>query len=327
MARSPIIALAIVFLACGGRLGAQVHRLAEMNTEQIRALDLRRTVVLMPGGILEQHGPYLPSFADGYFNEWMTERLARAIAARPGWSVVIFPTIPLGVGGANEIGRKYDFPGTYAIRSTTLRSVLMDLAGELGDQGFRWIFVIHLHGAPNHNRAIAQAGDFFRDTYGGHMVHLLSLMPVFTGGEDWLTPEQSAEDGFSVHAGVGETSSMMAIRPDLVDSAYRSARPRTARNWDDLVRIARASGWPGYFGSPRLARAEGGARDMEAMARSAAEWGLKILDGLDERTIPSFVDVVGSTPQNRAIDRDALEREARLRRVQEAWLRAHHLQP
>jgi len=32
-------------------------------------------------------------------------------------------------------------------------------------------------------------------------------------------------------------------------------------------------------------------------------------------------------PQNQAIDRDALEREARLRRVQEAWLRLHHLEP
>jgi creatinine amidohydrolase len=323
----PIVALAGVFLACGGRLEAQIHRLAEMNTEQIRALDRQRTVVLMPGGILEQHGPYLPSFADGYFNEWLTDRLARAITARPGWHVVIFPTIPLGVGGANEIGRKYDFPGTYAVRSTTLRSVLMDLAGELGDQGFRWIFVIHLHGAPNHNRAILQAGEFFRDTYGGHMVHLLGLMPVFTAGEDWMLPEHKAEDGFTVHAGAGETSSLLAIRPELVDSAYRTAPPQTGRSWDDLVRIARADGWPGYFGSPRVARGEGGARDLAAMARAAAEWGLKILDGLDERTLPSFVDVVGSTPQNRSIDRDALEREARLRRVQEAWLQAHQLQP
>jgi creatinine amidohydrolase/Fe(II)-dependent formamide hydrolase-like protein len=327
MTRWPLAAMAVVFLTCAPRLGAQVHRLAEMNTEQIRALDRQRTVVLMPGGILEQHGPYLPSFTDGYGNEWLTERLARAIAARPGWSVVIFPTIPLGVGGANEIGRRYDFPGTYAVRSTTLRSVLMDLGGELGDQGFRWIFVIHLHGAPNHNRAIQQAGDFFRDTYGGHMVHLLSLMPVFTAGAEWMTPEQKAEDGFTVHAGAEETSGLLAIRPDLVDSAYRSARPQTGRDWDDLVRMARATGWPGYFGSPRLARAEAATPGLEAFARSAGEWALKILDGLDERTLPSFVDVVGSTPQNRAIDRDALAREARLRRVQEAWLQAHHLQP
>jgi hypothetical protein len=40
---------------------AQVLRIAEMNTQQIRALNLQKTVVLIPGGILEEHGPYLPS--------------------------------------------------------------------------------------------------------------------------------------------------------------------------------------------------------------------------------------------------------------------------
>jgi creatinine amidohydrolase/Fe(II)-dependent formamide hydrolase-like protein len=87
---------------------------------------------------------------------------------------MIFPTIPLGVGGANEIGRKHVFYGRYAVRSTTLRAVFMDLATELGEQGFRWVFIVHGHGAPNHQRMLEQAGDYFHDTYGGHMVHLLA---------------------------------------------------------------------------------------------------------------------------------------------------------
>jgi hypothetical protein len=33
---------------------------------QIQALNLQETVVLIPGGILEEHGPYLPSYIDGY---------------------------------------------------------------------------------------------------------------------------------------------------------------------------------------------------------------------------------------------------------------------
>ena len=54
----------------------------------------------------------------------------------------------------------------------------MDLAGELGEQGFRWIFIVHGHGAPNHNRMPDQAGDSVHDTYGGWMVHLRGLLPV-----------------------------------------------------------------------------------------------------------------------------------------------------
>src|ERR1044071_8794707 len=84
--------------ACGTQPrsdAARVLRLAELNTEQIRALDRAKTVVLMPGGILEQHGPYLPSYTDGYMNERMTDDLAKAIARRPGWTAVVFPVIPL----------------------------------------------------------------------------------------------------------------------------------------------------------------------------------------------------------------------------------------
>ena len=174
----------VVVIACAMRssASAQVHHLKELSdqSKRSRRSTRSRTVVLMPGGILEEHGPYLPSFTDGYFNESVAQRLAEAIVARPGWNVVMFPTIPLGVGGANEIGRQHVFPGTYAVRSTTLRAVFMDLATELGEQGFRWIFIVHTHGAPNHNRMLDQAGDYFRDTYGGHMVHLMGLLPLAT---------------------------------------------------------------------------------------------------------------------------------------------------
>ncbi|MGH7714042.1 MAG: hypothetical protein ACREOG_22370, partial [Gemmatimonadaceae bacterium] len=59
--------LAALTLITSSRAVAQLYRLAEMNTEQIRALDRARTVIIMPGGILEQHGPYLPSYSDGYY--------------------------------------------------------------------------------------------------------------------------------------------------------------------------------------------------------------------------------------------------------------------
>ena len=133
---------------------AQVYHLAELNTEQILGLDRARTAVLIPGGILEEHGPYLPSYTDGYYTEHVTQALASAIAERPGWAAVVFPPVPLGSGGANEIGGLYSFPGTYAIRPATLRSVFMVLATEFGEQGFRWLFVVHSHGSPSHNRVL-----------------------------------------------------------------------------------------------------------------------------------------------------------------------------
>jgi hypothetical protein len=75
---------------------AQVHKLGELNTGQIRALDRARTVVILTGGMMEEHGPYLPAYTDGYLSERMTQGLARAISARPGWNVVIFSGLGQG---------------------------------------------------------------------------------------------------------------------------------------------------------------------------------------------------------------------------------------
>ena len=168
----PSRGILVVFLAFVGFHSAcstrpsleRVYQLAEMNTEQIRALDRERTVILIPGGIMEEHGPYLPSYSDGYQNERYTADLASAIARRPGWTAAVFPTIPLGSGGANAVGGKLPFPGTFAVRPETLRAIFMDLGDEFGEQGFRWLFVVHLHGGPEHNQALDDAGEYFRET-------------------------------------------------------------------------------------------------------------------------------------------------------------------
>ena len=155
---------------------AQVLRVSEMNTAQIASLDKKQTAVIVTGGILEQHGPHLPAGTDTYMNEWWAQSLAEAIARRPGWKVLMLPTVPLGTSGANVLGAKYSFPGTYTVRPETERAVFMDMASELGEQGFRWIFVIHNHGSPLHNLMLDQAGDYFHDTYGGRMVNLPGLL-------------------------------------------------------------------------------------------------------------------------------------------------------
>lgn len=316
-----ILALALLSLATVSRVEGQVLRLAELNAEQIRALDRNRTIVLIPGGILEEHGPYLPSFTDGYRNEATTDALARAIATRAGWTALVLPTIPLGVGGANELGGHFSFPGTYTVRSSTLRAVFVDLASDLGDQGFKWIFIVHLHGAPGQHRALEDAGDFFRDVYGGRMVHLYGLLPVIAAGSETLPPAEDAANGLDVHAGRTETSDILHIRPDLVAAGYRTAPPRPGQNWDELVRVAETPGWAGYFGAPAQASAAEGERRIRERSRVAGEivWRI-VLEGADERDIPRWVSVMSGSAAMAKVDSAEVAFEgAREERFQE-WL-------
>ena len=207
-----------------GLVNPEPLKLAELNTEQVRALNKDKTIVLIPGGILEEHGPYLPSFTDGYRNEATTAELARAVTARPGWTALVLPTIPLGVGGANELGGRFSFPGTYAVRSSTLRAVFVDLASDLGEQGFRWIFVVHLHGAPSQHRALDDAGDYFHDTYGGRMVHLYGLMPVLTAGAPRLDPADRVSANARARAARTRSGTMQLLVAITHDAGLWPAR-------------------------------------------------------------------------------------------------------
>ncbi|HYN84905.1 MAG TPA: creatininase family protein [Pyrinomonadaceae bacterium] len=324
--------LATLFAALCTTAGAQIHRVAQMNTDQISALDKQQTVVILTGGILEQHGPHLPSFTDGYSNEWLTQRLAEAIVERAGRPVLLFPTIPLGHEGANEIAAKHVFPGTYSVRRTTLRAVFMDLATELGEQGFRRIFVVHGHGAPYHNLMLDQAGEYFRDTYdGGMMVHLRGLLP---------TPEQLAKLGLTPpnlnlsdaarneigrldeHAGFDETSRLMFLRPDLVSPTYGELVPLTVNDFVKFFSAARVEKWPGYLSSPRLASAGHGARLQQYRSARDNALALALLGGaLDERDIPRYSTMITGDKQIMAelagSTRNEVEREKR----QREWMR------
>jgi creatinine amidohydrolase/Fe(II)-dependent formamide hydrolase-like protein len=301
---------------------ADVRRVTELTSPDIAALDRTRTVVLLPGGILEEHGPFLPTFTDGYLNERLTESLASAIvAAKPGWTVLVFPTIPLGNGGANDIGKRYSFPGTFAVRFETLRAVYLDLADELGQQGFRWVFVLHLHGAPNHSRALDDAGDYFHDTFGGRMVHLAGLLSVFSTIEGAKADAAKAADGLPIHSGMDETSWLMHLKPALVRPAHRAAKPLAGGSMEGLAKIAEAPDWPGYFGSPALATARHGAAIWHAARGETIKVALAILDGGNPKTLQRFTQVMDDSPVDVALDKASLAEEARRAARQEQWLR------
>jgi creatinine amidohydrolase/Fe(II)-dependent formamide hydrolase-like protein len=315
----------IASMALAAPAFGQTLRLTDLTSQQIATLDRSKTVVLMPGGVIEQHGPYLPSFTDGFMNEWWTERLAEAIVARPGWTALVFPMLPIGDGGANEIGGKFVFPGTYGLRVETLRAVYMDFATELGEQGFRWVFVIQNHGSPLHYRAIDQAGDYFRDTYGGHMVNLWGLEPKDALPSPKLPADVAKLDVLDIHAGASETSRMMFLKPGLVNPAVSDAPTLAVSSPADLVKIAGSREWPGYFGAPRYASAEFGEAVMRHRATLFNGLALQILDGKDDRDIPRFADLAFARDQDGG--KPALAYDETVRAKQLDWLRKQGIEP
>jgi hypothetical protein len=114
----------------------------------------------------------------------------------------------------------------------------------------------------------------------------------------------------------------MFVRPDLVSPIYNKLTPFAANNPDELFKVAKTEGWPGYVGSPRLARVDYGARLMGYRAAENNVVALAILDGiLDSRQVPRYADVMlGNKTVAKELEGPS-RYEAEVERSQREWMR------
>lgn len=108
-----IMSCFLVIMICGSfaqPAEGQIRRLGELSVTDIQAMDHSQAVVIIPAGLLEEHGPYLPAFSDGYQNERLSIEVAETLVARTTRPVVLFPTIPLGAGSPEDFAGRQPFP-------------------------------------------------------------------------------------------------------------------------------------------------------------------------------------------------------------------------
>ena len=328
----PRLLVALAAMTCAASTtDAQVVKIGDLNTQQIRALDRDKTVIILQGGMLEEHGPYLPAFTDGYLSDRLAREVAHGVATRkPGWKAVVFPPVSVGASGSNEIGKQYSFPGTYAVRPSTLRAIYMDLANELGEQGFKWIMVVHVHGSPLHIGALDDAGDFFHDTYGGQMVNLWGLLPVLGGwgsAMSVMTPQQKKDDGVSLHGGADEHSLMLYLQPSLVAPGYRTAKDVSGSNYDESFAVSKGADWPGYIGAPKHGSAALGRHIWTAFSAAALKTTVEILEGKDPKSYPRYLSFLVKNPLYQDWIATSNARDSTLGKRQADWSRARATPP
>jgi creatinine amidohydrolase len=248
-----------------------------MTTPALDALDRARTAIVLTVSPLETHGPHLPvgvdAFAARHFAQSIAERL---VAGRPGWTVVLAPTLHLGCF-------TFDTVGTVPVRQRVVRDALVDYGDAFARSGFRFILVANGHGGPGHLTALDEASAIVSRRHG-------VTMASFTGHLAWqflrgrylekiegalgraLTDEERRAFHEDAHGGWWETSLMLLLRPDLVDDAYRTL-PAARYSWPERVvpNYPLRKGGQGYVGHPALAdpafaRAAGEVLIAEAMA-------------------------------------------------------------
>lgn len=164
------------------------------------------SMLLIPLGASEQHGPHLPIETDTIIaTAW-----ADAVAARMDGAVVA-PPLPYGSSGEHQ-----DFPGTLSIGGPVLQQVVIELARSAAETFDRLVL---LSGHAGNDGALREATGQLR--HEGHdVLHLVPWWPTGSFGP------------IDAHAGRTETSLLLHLAPDRVRLELAEAG-----NTDDLADV------------------------------------------------------------------------------------------
>lgn len=195
------------------------------------------SIVCLPMGSMEQHGPHLPLNTDTVLAEAFTQR----IVERWGETYDLWRLPAVSVG----LSREHDWAaGTMSLSVGGMTAVLRDLAREIARSlPARNLLIVNGHGG---NRGILEAlGRELRGDFGLNLC-ALHLGAMISPVEDAAVPE--------IHAGRDETSVMLALAPELV----RRERIGDLKAPPDggMVRAAvldPAASWPWSSGDKRVA--------------------------------------------------------------------------
>lgn len=246
----------------------EVKRLAESG----------RALVILPVGVVEEHGAHLPLGMDFLAAEAYAASAAPHLEEK-GYEVVVAPTINYGVARA-----AISFPGTLSLEPETLRSMVVEIGRSLARHGMQRLVVLNGHRDLHHMKALDQARKILVDE------KTSQVLCVGFASDQTITEAchregvkhlyRSPRPDREGHGGESETSVALYSFPELVK---REILTTLDANFDYDVEAFRnetkdyasISGGRGYFGWPQAATAETGEKLVSIRGRNIANVILK----------------------------------------------------
>jgi creatinine amidohydrolase len=238
--------------------------LPRLSSTQIKDLQKRDSLVILPIGAVEQHGPHLPVFTDTLLAETVLEESLKYVPSDS--NIWFLPSMPYGKSN-EHLGRA----GTFSLSSSTLQSVILDIGRSLKQSGFRRLLLFNAHGGNNDllnliAREVRLETDLmvFRLNVGG-----LALDEKFLDEKERL---------LGIHGGDYETSLIMASYPNWVREELPTEYPRLLQE-STYLRFQKSNfAWTiddvsasGILGNAKTASAEKGRSIYEHHGKQVAE--------------------------------------------------------
>jgi creatinine amidohydrolase len=192
-----------------GNLNILSGTMAEMTWQEVQAAGQSHMVVLLPVGVIEEHGPHLDLSIDAYLAADACLKIQGKLDQQ-GLSTIIAPPYYYRINKASAA-----FPGSFSVSESTFKAILADTITCLHAWGFSAVFIVNVHGDSTHRRVLTETSAELTKSLGMPVYSLTELrqsvdVPVP------MPPPRSSRLGKDIHAGSLETAWVYALYPEKV---------------------------------------------------------------------------------------------------------------
>lgn len=229
------------------------RRLSELRASDILDNLSAESILILPLGAIEQHGPHLPFITDLA----IAQSCASALVDEVGEELDLWLLEPLAFTKSNEHAGS---PGTVWLGPETMLAVLDDIGRSIATTPASKLVFLNGHGG--NSSLLNVACRELRLNHGLQTFLVHPSLPPDQGGAS-----SQGELGMGIHAGREETSLMLYLRPELVrmDLASRNVPEHLADNTHVRFGGSVSFGWlaqdfgpQGHIGDPTGASIEQG---------------------------------------------------------------------
>jgi len=208
--------------------GQNSRRLGCMHwPEASLALERSGSTLVWPFGAFEQHGPQLPLLTDALFAQRILDRVLEGLPEEmPIWAL---PTQAIGLSPEHR-----GFPGTLSLSAELLIRLVKEVGQQLADQGVQRLVLFNAHGGQIGLLQTA-ARELAVET------PAMAVLPCFlwSGVSELKSLVPADELANGLHAGLAETSLMLALEPSLVGEQ----RPLDGDHFSETAAATPPEGW------------------------------------------------------------------------------------
>jgi creatinine amidohydrolase len=252
--------------------GAGSRELVHLTGPRLAETLTASSIVVLPTGAIEHHGPHLPLSTD-----WlMADMIARAVvsaAAAEGQDAWLLPSLAY-----TKSDEHHWAPGTMWLNASTLLETVIDLGRSIAATPARTLVFYNGHGG---NIALLQVA--LRELRRRFGLRTFLTGPSIPSGDGENGPD---EHGFGVHGGHSETSMILHLRPDLVDMT--EARRWIPSHMESLSHV-RFNGGPVHFGW--LSNDFGPDGLVGDASGATAEWGAELFERSVESGVAALAEI------------------------------------